>query len=133
MPTPIAVALVQHAGRYLVGLRGDGVHLAGYSEFPGGRILPAESAEQAAVRECFEETGLAVRATRLRRRTTYHYDHGAVDLSFVDCELLDGTDPGPPRPPFRWVQAAELTGHRFPPANDAVLRELVNESRPRPA
>jgi ADP-ribose pyrophosphatase YjhB (NUDIX family) len=34
-------------------------------EFPGGKLLPGESPEAGAVRECLEETGLTVRITRV--------------------------------------------------------------------
>ena len=47
-PTEIAVAVVEHAGRYLIGLRPAGEALAGYWEFPGGKVpqgeLPGEAA-----------------------------------------------------------------------------------------
>ena len=48
----IGIAVVEHAGRYLVGIRGPDVPLAGYAEFPGGKCLPNESPEDCAVREC---------------------------------------------------------------------------------
>src|SRR5947209_7478611 len=61
--TQIAIAVVEQDGRFLVGRRPAGVPLAGLSEFPGGKIEPQETAEAAAVRECFEETGIVVEVT----------------------------------------------------------------------
>lgn len=128
MPIPVAVAVVAHAGRYLVGRRGDGVPLAGYWEFPGGKCRPGESLEDTAVRECLEETGLAVRASGLRARKSHGYDYGTVELHFIDCELVDERGLPEPRPPFRWVPVAELGDYRFPPANDELIRQLVGEA-----
>ncbi|MDP6469251.1 MAG: NUDIX domain-containing protein, partial [Pirellulaceae bacterium] len=59
-PTLIAIAVVEHNGRFLVGMRPVETVLAGFSEFPGGKVEPNEVPAQAAVRECLEETGLEV-------------------------------------------------------------------------
>lgn len=132
MSIPVALAVVKHNACYLVGPRGKQGVLPGYWEFPGGKTLPGESAEETVVRECLEETGLHVRARCLRYRTTHHYDYGVVDLSFLDCELLDEREAREPRPPFRWVAAAELGDYPFPPANDEVLRQLIDEASQNP-
>ena len=50
-PTAIAVAVVEHDDRFLVGQRPAGKPLAGYWEFPGGRVEEGESPQQAAIRE----------------------------------------------------------------------------------
>ena len=38
--TIIAVAVVEHDRQYLIGKRPPGVPLAGYCEFPGGKVHP---------------------------------------------------------------------------------------------
>ncbi len=119
---PIGVAVVERNGFFLVGLRPEGVPLAGYAEFPGGKCEPGEAAAACAVRECLEETGLAVEPVRLLDRRTWDFPHGRVELSFVLCRFVGDTAP---RPPFRWVTREELGGLRFPEANAAVLRCLV--------
>lgn len=55
-PQSIAIAVVQRGEQFLIGQRPLGVALAGLWEFPGGKVLPGESPEAAAVRECQEET-----------------------------------------------------------------------------
>ena len=85
-PTPIAIAVVRREGRYLVGRRGAGKALAGMWEFPGGKVEPGETAEQAALRECREETGLEVHVVEVLSKTSHNYDHGSVQLTFLLCE-----------------------------------------------
>jgi len=119
---PIGIAVVERDGRYLVGTRPDGVPLAGYAEFPGGKCEPGETPEACAVRECREETGLVVEPVELLERRTWDYPHGRVELSFALCRPVDGSEPAAP---FRWVPRAELAGLRFPEANAAVVGRLV--------
>ena len=47
----VGIAVVEHAGRYLVGVRGPDVPLAGFAEFPGGKFLINESPFDCAIRE----------------------------------------------------------------------------------
>ncbi len=124
-PTPIAVAVVLHAGRVLVGRRPEGAPLAGLWEFPGGKVRRSESARQAAVRECREETGLEVRPLRLLAETQHDYEHGRVRIDFYLCEPVDPHTP--PERPFGWTAVADLAGMDFPAANREVIARLVAE------
>ncbi len=126
----IAVAVIEHLGRYLIGKRPEGVALAGLWEFPGGKQMANESAEKAAVRETAEETGLAVEAVGRLDAVTQSYLHGTVAVTFVACRLA-----GPlvePNGSFRWVAAAELANYEFPAANAALVRKLIDASSSTP-
>ncbi|HEY4307957.1 MAG TPA: (deoxy)nucleoside triphosphate pyrophosphohydrolase [Pirellulales bacterium] len=122
----VAVAVVEHAGQYLIGQRPAGTALAGLWEFPGGKRLPDESGAQAAERETVEETGLQVRAVGSHDVVTHAYDHATVEVTFVACHP---TIPlSEPRDPFRWVPVAELVNYEFPAANATLIRKLVDAS-----
>lgn len=122
-PVRIAIAVVEHAGRYLIGRRPEGVPLAGLWEFPGGKIHAGETPRQAAARECLEETNVAVAVGEAYPAIEHDYRHGRVALEFFACRPLDPASP--PKPPFRWVPTAELAGYEFPEANAALVAELM--------
>jgi 8-oxo-dGTP diphosphatase len=115
----IAIAVVEREGHFLIGLRPAGEPLAGLWEFPGGKIEPGETPEQAAVRECLEEAGLAVRVTGAYPRVAHDYEHAAVCLHFFACAALEQRKPLPSR--FRWVARPELARYAFPAANAGLL------------
>lgn len=120
---PIAIAVVEHEGRFLIGQRPAGVPLAGLWEFPGGKIQPGESPEEAAVRECLEETGLAVCSLFRYPERAERYTHGEVQLHFIACRLADPRQMAPTAP-FRWVGRDQLADYSFPRGNDQVLEIL---------
>ncbi len=72
--TRIAVGLVWHQGKLVVGRRSVEQTLGGYDEFPGGKCEPGEELSSTVVRECEEETGLRVKLISLRDAATYELE-----------------------------------------------------------
>ena len=124
-PTPIAIAVVEDNGRYLVGQRPAHVPLAGLWEFPGGKVEAGETPEAAAVRECLEETGLIVRVTGAYPQFVQRYDHGQVQLHFFACRPTNSA--ASPRSPYCWVLRAELATLEFPAGNRGLIQQLLSK------
>jgi mutator protein MutT len=127
-PTKIAVAVVEHEGQFLVGVRPPGVPLAGYSEFPGGKVRADESPAEAAVRECQEETGLQIELLGEYPEVVHQYDHDRLRLYFFRARCVSQatvSQSGVPQPPFEWLPRAKLAERSFPPANAALVAQLL--------
>ena len=118
----IAIAIVRDGEQYLVGSRRADQTLAGYTEFPGGKVHSGETPSDAAIRECLEEAGLQVTPVESLGVVEHEYDHGPQRLSFFLCEANYPTSV--PIPPFQWIEQVDLTIEMFPPANAEVLRRL---------
>ncbi len=123
MPTSIAIAVVQLDDRFLIGQRPQGVPLAGYWEFPGGKVIEGESPADAARRECFEETGLEVEIGAAYPEVVHQYDHDKLRLHFFVAQPIDIS--AKPQCPFRWVARHELRDYQFPPANAGLIAHLL--------
>ena len=126
----IAIAVVQENDLFLAGPRDAKQVLGEYWEFPGGKIEAEESASEAAIRECLEETGIAVQVVGQYPAVLHDYDHGTVQLHFFDCR--PASESPPPQTPFRWISRQALKEHRFPEANESVLallQDSKNQSR----
>jgi len=120
----IGIAIVEHHDQFLIGQRPEGASLAGYWEFPGGKVEEGEFPDQAAVRECLEETGMWVRVVKEYPSYVHDYGHVKLMLQFFHCELLE--DPPEPRTPFRWGPRETLRDYTFPDGNRAVLDLLLS-------
>lgn len=83
----ISAAIIVHDGRVLMVRRrvSEGELMW---QFPAGGIEDGETAEDAAVRETLEETGLVVKATRLLGERV-HPKTGRR-MSYTACEVVDG-------------------------------------------
>ncbi len=122
-PVEIAIAVVERDGMFLIGLRPAGVPLAGYWEFPGGKLQPGEAAADAAVRECLEETGLRVKVQSDYPAVDHSYAHGELRLRFFACALVQEAELAADSR-FCWVPRRELSNYAFPPANRELLAAL---------
>ena len=124
----VVAAVIEREDRFLVTRRQDGVHLAGFWEFPGGKIADGESHTAALRREIHEELDVDIVVGDLVFETSHEYTDRAVTLFFYRCDLI-----GTPRPTIgqdmAWVPRSELSSLSFPPADDELIRRLMARRR----
>jgi len=97
-PVDVAVGvLIDGQGRFLLTTRPPGKVYAGHWEFPGGKVEPGESIEQALRRELHEELGISIAAALPWRVELMDYPHARVRLHFCkvfawqgDFEMREG-------------------------------------------
>lgn len=123
----VTAAVVEEGGAFLVTRRLTGTHLEGFWEFPGGKCEPGESYGASLRREMLEELGASVEIGRELLTVAHPYRDRIVELHFFECSL-DGT----PRPllgqEMRWVRREDLPALEFPPADEDLIRLLVERS-----
>ena len=120
----VVAAVVERDDRFLVTRRQDGVHLAGFWEFPGGKIDPGETHAAALQRELLEELDTGAEVGNLLFETTHDYGDVLVRLYFYACELT-----GMPKPllgqDMRWVPREGLSRLGFPEADAELIKRLT--------
>lgn len=88
--TEVAVGvLIDGSGAFLLTSRPPGKVYAGFWEFPGGKLEPGETVEQALRRELEEEIGLTIGSARAWRDALVDYPHALVRLHF--CKVFEWT------------------------------------------
>jgi len=126
----VAVALVDVDGRVLLAERPAGKSMAGLWEFPGGKVDPGETPEQALVRELHEELGIETATSCLApiAFASHGYEKFHLLMPVFACRKWNGL----PRPregqALKWVLPAELGRYPMPPADlplVGLLRDLL--------
>ncbi|MEO6033070.1 MAG: NUDIX domain-containing protein [Burkholderiaceae bacterium] len=79
--------LINPDGEFLLTSRPEGKVFAGYWEFPGGKLEPGETVEQALRRELFEELGITTGAVQPWQVELVDYPHARVRLHF--CKVFE--------------------------------------------
>ena len=89
--TEVAVGiLIRDDGALLLSTRPEGKPYAGYWEFPGGKIEPGETVEQALRRELHEELGITIGAAQPWKVTEHDYPHALVRLHWCKVQAWQG-------------------------------------------
>jgi 8-oxo-dGTP diphosphatase len=127
VPEPVIVvaAVIERNARFLVTRRLKGTHLAGYWEFPGGKVNPGETQEAALQREMLEELNTGISAPEKIFQASHVYADRDVELHFYRAQLT-----GEPQPllgqELRWITRDEFRALPFPPADAALIDGLIH-------
>ena len=79
--------LIKPNGDFLLTSRPFGKVYEGYWEFPGGKLEPGETVEEALRRELIEEIGITIGAVQAWKVELVDYPHALVRLNF--CKVFD--------------------------------------------
>lgn len=125
-----AVALIDPDGRVLVAQRPAGKSMAGLWEFPGGKIEPAETPEDALIRELREELSINVSESCLAPFTfaSHAYEDFHLMMPLYLCRRWEGIVRGREGQVLKWVRPEKLMALEMPPADKplvAMLRDFL--------
>lgn len=123
----IAAGIVERNGKVLISKRKSEAHLGDLWEFPGGKVHPGESPEQAVVRELREELGIGVRVERLFARVEHEYPDRLIELLAFVCILEEGKPTPIHCAACEWVAPNNLDQYPFPAANQTLIKRLSEQ------
>ena len=115
-------AVVRDGDRVLMAQRPEGKAQTGLWEFPGGKVEPGETPEEALARECREELLLEIEAPRVITSVIHRYPGMTIRLMLVECRARPGSVPVPQEgQAVGWYRASDLDSLPLCPAD----RELI--------
>ena len=119
-------AVLVHDGRVFAAKRGPGKSMAGYWEFPGGKVEADETPEEALARELREELKIDVTVGEFIVTATHEAGTAVIELSTYLCTIIEGVPVLTEHEEFRWLPVSELSDVEWAPA-DIPTVELLQE------
>ena len=121
----VVAAIIRDGNMIFATQRGYGDYKDGW-EFPGGKIEPGETPQQALVREIKEELDSEIAVGDYL--TTIEYDYPAFHLSMQCfwCTIVEGTPVLKEHEAARWLDVENLGSVAWLPA-DLTIIELIKE------
>jgi 8-oxo-dGTP diphosphatase len=97
-------------------------------EFPGGKMMHGENAEECLRRELAEELHITAEIGGLYHRGQYIYpDSGTFDVSYFLVSSFSGSIVNNVFEQLRWVQIGHLPSYNILEGNADVMRMLMSE------
>lgn len=122
----VAAAIICKDGAILSTQRSYG-NYAGFWEFPGGKIEPGETGEQAVVREIREEMGATVAVERSVAVVGYDYPEFHVTLHCYLCHVAEGKLELLEHSDAKWLTRTELDSVKWLGADIEVLEAIKEQ------
>lgn len=122
----VVAGLILRGGEVLICQRRPDQAMALKWEFPGGKMEPGESPEQALIRELDEELGITATIGTLVAHVRHAYRNGSsVDLQFFAVHQFEGEMTNRIFNDLRWCDLRDLPGYDFLAADRGLVRDLA--------
>ena len=123
--TVVAAIIFNEKSQFLIARKKKGKSLAGYWEFPGGKVEENEDAATALRREILEEFNVEIE--QLSLYYVYDYSYPETDIHFLVYTALY-RDAKPLIPVdhdlISWIQADEITQYTFAPGDIPITQNI---------
>ena len=123
---PVVAAIIQKDERILATQRGYGEQKDGW-EFPGGKIEPGETPEEALVREIREELAMEVQVKRHVVDVAWDYPTFHLEMACFLCSIAEGSPHLLEHEAARWLEPADIDSVDWLPADVLVVDALKEQ------
>ncbi|WP_411954223.1 (deoxy)nucleoside triphosphate pyrophosphohydrolase [Alkalibacillus sp. S2W] len=117
-------AVIIKDDKILCAQRGDKSTLAYKWEFPGGKVEPNETPQDALKREIDEEFQCQIHIGDQVEHTVYEYDFGIIHLTTFYCTLVEGEPILTEHVKIDWLASNELSLLDWAPADIPAIEQI---------
>lgn len=119
----VAAAILLDHNKILACQRGYGEFKGGW-EFPGGKLEPSETAEQACIREIKEELSVDIEVARRLYTAEHDYDTFHLSMDCFVCSIVAGTIVDTEHEDMKWLPLDNLWSVDWLPADIKVVEAI---------
>ena len=124
----VVAALIVQDGRIFATQRGYGAMKDGW-EFPGGKIEPGETPQEALAREIREELDAQVAVGNLFETVEYDYPQFHLSMACYFCTIESGKLVLKEHEAAKWLAPEELESVDWLPADRELVRHLLHRQK----
>ena len=124
----VTAAIIRDGEKILVVRRGPGEKLAGFWEFPGGKVEQSETLQECLERELFEELNIATKVSDIVAVSDYNYENGFIKLVALNAEILHGELTLSVHDTMTWLTAGEILNLKLAPADIPIAQALLEKT-----
>lgn len=121
----VVAAVIEQGGRYLITQRRSTAILPLLWEFPGGRVEPGETDQDALIREVQHRLDVQVDVGKLMSFVSHKYERYTVDLHLYECRIAQGQPRAANVSAFAWAASDDFERYPFTPADEASVAALL--------
>lgn len=121
----VVAAILQKEDKILIARKKQGKPLAGYFEFPGGKIEEGETPEESLIRELMEEMNIKIAVKEYIGESIYDYGNDKViSLLGYTAEIIDGEIKLSDHDIYEWVTLEQINNYKIAPADIPLIDKL---------
>ena len=122
----VSIALINNYDQVLISKRPNNKHLAGFWEFPGGKVEKDETPENALIREVKEELNVNINNKCIAPLSFSEFDYKNFHLLLLlyICRRWEGKPLPMEENELKWVKPSMLRKYKMPPADDSLIYSL---------
>ncbi len=122
----VVAAVIRDGDKIFATARGYGEY-AGWWEFPGGKVEPGESLQQALCREIKEELDAAIEVGEMIDTVEMDYPNFHLSMACFWCTAAHGSLVLKEASAARWLGADELSSVSWLPADKIIAEKIAKE------
>ena len=119
----VVAAIIKKDNQILTTKRGYGEFINMW-EFPGGKIEPNETKEEALIREITEELDCTIKPTKFALDLEYQYPTFYLKMSCFEAVIIEGTPKLLEHNDAKWLKKSELDTVNWIPADLTIIDYL---------
>ena len=119
----VVASIIHQNGKILATQRGYG-DFKGLWEFPGGKIEPGETTEEALRREIREELNIDISVEKHICTVEHDYPNFHLTMNCYGCSIVQGELVLNEHQSARWLEESEWKSIEWLPADIEVVKEL---------
>lgn len=123
----VVCGIIEKDGLIFIARRKEGKSLAGFWEFPGGKVEETETEPEALERELFEELGMKVEVHELVGQNRHDYAEIKINLIAYRCAFKEANYVLWDHDQYLWERKENLLTYNMAPADVPIIEYILKD------